>query len=84
MQDGAANNQLRNAIAHFKTEYDDVSQVITYYPRKDGLEASGPKTVSFLEFMRRVLIAYREMHRLNHLIKALFFYQFLVRRRSRR
>jgi hypothetical protein len=77
MQDGTADNQLRNAIAHFKTEYDDISQIITYYPRKDGLESSAPKTVSFLEFMRRVLIAYREMHRLHHLIKALFYYQFL-------
>lgn len=77
MQDGAADNQLRNAIAHFKTEYDEVSQVITYYPRKDGLEASVPRTLSFLEFMRRVLVAYREMHRLHHLIKALFYYQYL-------
>ena len=77
MQDGAADNQLRNAIAHFKTEYDEVSQVITYHPRKDGLEASAPRTLSFLEFMRRILIAYREMHRLHHLIKALFYYQYL-------
>ncbi len=77
MQDGAADNQLRNAIAHFKTDYDEVSQVITYHPRKDGLEASAPRTLSFLEFMRRVLIAYREMHRLHHLIKALFYYYYL-------
>ena len=77
LQDGTADNQLRNAIAHYRTEYDDIGQVITYYPRKDGLEASGPRTMSFLEFMRRVLIAYREMHRLHHLIKALFYYQLL-------
>ena len=77
LQDGAADNQLRNAIAHFKTEYDEVSQIITYYPRKDGLEAGAPRTLSFLEFMRRVLIAYREMHRLHHLIKALFYYHYL-------
>ena len=77
MQDGAADNQLRNAIAHFKTDYDEVSQVITYHPRKDGLEASAPRTLSFLEFMSRVLIAYREMHRLHHLIKALFYYYYL-------
>ena len=77
MQDGAADNQLRNAIAHFKTDYDEVSQVITYHPRKDGLEASASRTLSFLEFMSRVLIAYREMHRLHHLIKALFYYYYL-------
>lgn len=77
MQDGAADNQLHNAIAHFNTNYDEVSQVITYHPRKDGLEASAPRTLSFLEFMSRVLIAYREMHRLHHLIKALFYYYYL-------
>ena len=78
MQDDAADNQLRNAIAHFKTDYDDVSQTITYYPGRDGLEAKGAKVISFLEFMRRVLIAYREMHRLHHLTKALFYYKFLL------
>ena len=78
MQDGAANNQLRNAIAHFKTEYDDARQVITYYPRRDGLQATGSKTMSYLEFLKHVLTAYREMHRLHHLVKALFYYQFLL------
>ena len=77
MQDDAADNQLRNAIAHFKTDYDDISQTIIYYPGRDGLEAKGEKGISFLEFMRRTLIAYREMHRLHHLIKAIFYYRFL-------
>lgn len=77
MQDDAANNQLRNAIAHFKTEYDDISQTIIYYPKRDGLEVKGGMTMSFLEFMRRVLIAFREMHRLHHLIKAIFYYKYL-------
>ncbi|GJL93852.1 MAG: hypothetical protein DHS20C05_02570 [Hyphococcus sp.] len=78
LEDDSADNQLRNAIAHFKTEYDDVTQIISYYPQKDGLEAKAPKTISFLEFMRRILTAYREMHRLHHLIKALFYYRYLL------
>ena len=82
MQDDAADNQLRNAIAHFKTEYDDVNQTITYFPRTDGLEQKGGKEISFLEFMRRTLIAYREMHRLHHLIKAIFYYKFLFMDRT--
>ena len=76
-KDGGADNQLRNAIAHFKTEYDDIRQLITYYPSKEGLEAKKSKEISFLEFMRQLLIAYREMHRLHHLIKALFYYKYL-------
>jgi hypothetical protein len=78
LQDHSADNQLRNAIAHYKTDYDEVTQKIAYYPKKDGLEASTPKEVQFLEFMRRLLIAYREMHRLHHLIKALFYYKYLI------
>jgi hypothetical protein len=76
-KDGGSDNQLRNAIAHFKTEYDDISQLITYYPSKEGLKAKKSKEISFLEFMRQLLIAYREMHRLHHLIKALFYYKYL-------
>ena len=29
--DGGADNKLRNAIAHFKTDYDQVKQIVTYY-----------------------------------------------------
>lgn len=78
LMDDSANNQIRNAIAHYKTEYDDVTQVVTYYPKLEGIERKTARTISFLEFMRHCLIAYREMHRLHHLIKALFYYKFLL------
>ena len=32
-----ADNQLRNSTAHYKWEYDPSSQVIKYYPKKEGL-----------------------------------------------
>ncbi len=75
--DGAADNQLRNAIAHYRTDYDDVTQKIIYFPRKEGLEEKKSESIYFIEFMKRILVAYREMHRLHHLIKAMFYVQFL-------
>lgn len=76
--DQAADNQLRNAIAHYKTEYDDITQKITYYPRKEGMRQEKSEEIYFLEFMRRVLVAYREMNRLHQLIKSLFYYHYLI------
>lgn len=78
----AVDNQLRNAIAHVKTEYDDVTQIVTYYPRKEGMKSKKPEQMSFLEFIRRILVSYREMHRLHHLVTALFYYKYLVSDRS--
>ncbi|WP_339864884.1 hypothetical protein [Paremcibacter congregatus] len=79
LEDAATDNQLRNSIAHYKTEYDDVLQVVTYYPRKEGMEEERPQQMMFIEFLRRILLAYREMHRMHHLIKALFYYRYLMR-----
>jgi len=76
--DGAADNQLRNAIAHYKTDYNDVTQEIYYFPRREGMEEKKYESIYFIEFMKRILIAYREMHRLHHLIKALFYLKFLL------
>ncbi len=78
----AVDNQLRNAIAHVKTDYDEVTQIVTYYPKKEGMKSEKPEQVTFLEFMRRILISYREMHRLHHLVKALFYYKYLVSDKS--
>ena len=78
--DEAVDNQLRNAIAHVKTEYDDITQIITYYPKKEGLKSERPETITFLEFIRRILISYREMHRMHHLVKALFYHHYLLPR----
>jgi hypothetical protein len=76
--DDGANNQLRNAIAHYKADYDEITQTVTYYPRKEGIKQEKAETMSFLQFMRQLLISYREMHRLHHLIKCLFFLQFII------
>lgn len=76
--DDGADNQLRNAIAHYKAEYDEIRQTVTYYPRKEGIKQEKAETMSFLQFMRQLLISYREMHRLHHLIKCLFFLQFII------
>ena len=79
LENAATDNQLRNSIAHYKTEYDDVSQVVRYFPRREGMEEEHVETMQFIEFMRRILLAYREMHRLHHLIKALLYYPLLMR-----
>ncbi len=78
LNDGA-NNQLRNAIAHYKTDYDDVSQIITYFPRKEGMKEDRSEHMYFLEFMKRILTVYREMHNLHHLIKAMYYYEYLIK-----
>lgn len=80
--EGSLSNTLRNAIAHYKTEYDDVTQRVTYYPKKEGMAQEKGEQIYFLEFVRRLLVAYREMHRLHHLIKALFYYHFLVMKKA--
>lgn len=79
LEDAATDNQLRNSIAHYKTEYDDVSQVIKYYPRREGMEEERSEAMQFIEFMRRILLAYREMHRMHHLIKSILYYPLLMR-----
>jgi hypothetical protein len=34
--------------------------------------------ITFIQFMKRLLQSYREMRRLNHLIKGLFYLQYLI------
>lgn len=70
-------HRLRNTIAHYKAECDDVTQVITYYPKKEGLEQATSFQLHFLDFSRKILGMFREMHRLNHLTKCLFVYYYL-------
>lgn len=76
--EGAISNQLRNAIAHNKAEYDEITQKITYFSKKEGMDQDQAQEIYFLEFVRAMLISYREMHRLHHLIKALFYYKYLI------
>ncbi len=79
LESAASDNHLRNSIAHYRTDYNDITQVITYYPRREGMAEERAESMMFIEFLRRILIAYREMHRLHHIIKAMFYYRYLMR-----
>jgi len=78
IDEGVLDNQLRNSIAHYKAEYDEISQIITYYPRKEGIKQEKSEKLYFMDFMRKTLVSYREMHRLHQLIKCLFNYYFII------
>lgn len=67
----AHDNELRNAIAHNKIDYDDVTQVITYYPKLEGMEREKKREIQLLDYMHRLLALFREVHRLHHLVKCL-------------
>lgn len=74
----AFNLNLRNAIAHHNVRYTAVDQVVTYTPGGGRLEQGEDETMSFLEFTRILLIAFREMHNLHHVIKSLLYYKYLI------
>lgn len=73
----AIDNRLRNSIAHYKAEYDEVTQELLYYPKQEGLEQTTAIRMHFLDFSRKLLEVFRELHRLNHLTKCLFVYYYL-------
>ncbi len=74
----AIDNRLRNGIAHYKYEYKESTQVITYYPAKEGMERVKSEEITFMEFLRKTLLLFREVHSLNHLIKATLYYNVLI------
>lgn len=82
IDNGIVNTSIRNAIAHFTAEYDEVSQIITYFPEKEGVRQEKGETMFFLDFMRMLLLLFREVHCLHHLIKALFYYEYLIRNKK--
>lgn len=73
---------LRNAVAHNNIDYNSDTQIVIYYPKGGRLAATEGKQTSFLLFMRSLLLAFREMHNLHHVIKSLFYYKILVRDRT--
>lgn len=75
----AINTGARNAIAHYATEYCETTQTIQHFAEKEGLKQEKPSTMYFLEFMTLLLSAFREMHYLHHVIKSLFYYEYLIR-----
>ena len=83
LDDSAVDAKVRNAIAHYNVDYNEITQEITYYPDGGGLEQGEPRMMYFLEFMRLLLSMFREMHQLHHLIKCLFYYEFLIRNKAK-
>lgn len=73
---------LRNAIAHNNINYNSGTQTIKYYPEGGRLAATKGIEISFLAFMRFLLLAFREMHNLHHVIKSLYYYKLLIHDRS--
>lgn len=74
--------ELRNSIAHNNVQFDGREQIITYSPEGGRLEQPSTKTISFLQFARLLLLAFREMHNLHHVVKTLFYYKYLIRDKS--
>ncbi|ELF6204241.1 hypothetical protein BGP84_12895 [Pseudomonas putida] len=72
------NAGVRNAIAHYSFEYDETTQIITCYPKKEGLKREDGVELSFLAFMRMILVLFREMHYLHHLIKSIYYFEHLI------
>lgn len=78
----AIDNKLRNGIAHFKYEYKESTQIITYYPNKEGMNREKYHEISFMGFIRKSLLLFREVHSINHIMKAAFFYCILILRKK--
>lgn len=73
---------LRNAISHNNVSYDDLAQVITYIPGGGSLAPAESKEMHFLEFIRLLLEAFREMNNMGHVLKSIYYYKLLIRDRS--
>lgn len=71
-------NKIRNGIAHYKYEYKESTQLITYYPSKEGMQREKCYSLYFIEFMRKTLLLFREVHSMNHIIKSLLYYRILI------
>lgn len=80
---GVVDTSIRNAIAHFTAEYDEITQIITYFSEKEGIRQETGETIFFLDFMRMLLQLFREVHYLHHVIKSLFYYEYLIRSKRR-
>lgn len=74
----ALDNKLRNSIAHYKYDYQESTQLITYFSGKEGMERTKAYQLSFMSFMRKTLLLFREVHGINHLMKALLFHCILI------
>lgn len=78
----AIDNRLRNGIAHYKYDYQESRQIVIYYPRKEGMSRQKFQETSFMEFIRRSLLLFREVHSINHIIKATLYYSVLILKKN--
>ncbi|WP_204247766.1 hypothetical protein [Kiloniella litopenaei] len=78
----AIDNNLRNSIAHYKYDYDEASQQIAYYPKKEGMQRNIEHSLYFIQFMRKTLLLFREVHNLNHVIKSLLYFKIFILRKE--
>ncbi len=76
--------EVRNSIAHNNVDYDEVTQIIEYFPKGGGIEPTPAQKIYFLDFMRMILVAFREVNNLHHVIKCLFYYEYLILRNAER
>lgn len=63
-----ADNQLRNSTAHYKWSYDPSTQIITYFPKKEGLERQVSLDLSLIDYCKKVIDSFRVLHELNFLL----------------
>ncbi|MFQ2225688.1 hypothetical protein ACK32Z_02095 [Aeromonas hydrophila] len=63
-----ADNQLRNSTAHFKWEYDPSTQIIKYYPKKEGLNRVVSKELFLIDYCKKIIESFRVFHQLNYLL----------------
>lgn len=78
----AIDSKLRNSIAHYKFEYKASNQLITFYPAKEGMNRNKCHSLYFIEFMRKMLLLFREVHSVNHVIKSLMFFRIFILKKN--
>ncbi|GIU37906.1 hypothetical protein L2719_13795 [Shewanella schlegeliana] len=76
--ESAIDNKIRNGIAHYKYTYKESSQLITFYPAREGMERNTFHELYFSDFMRKSLLLFRDVHNLNHMIKSVLFFNILI------
>lgn len=76
--------EVRNSIAHCNVNYDDITQIIEYFPEGGRIQPTPAQQIYFLDFMRMILVVFREVNNLHHLVKCLFYYEYLILQKPQR
>ena len=69
---------FEDSIAHNNVNYDEISQIIEYFPEGGGIKPTPAQQIYFLDFMRMILVTFREVNNLHHFVKCLFYYEYLI------